>query len=269
MKELYSIGEVAALLGISTQTLRFYSNKGLIQPRHIDEQTGYRYYSYDQFHKLDRIKYLQGLGMSLSEIKEALKSGRTADFLAHLEEHRRKKARELAEISRTVETLDWYIDYYKYLDGNRFPGLPFKRHFPERYILTVPMSPEEPIFGPGGYRLAERKNKPEFRNLPFLRQHGYLLNFKALLAGRIEPEHYFVYLKDNAGLEGDPVRTIPPGEFLCFRGRLLINEWEPDRVMELLRELPEHSLATADEYEDNLQDFSRDIYEIQIKLPPP
>ena len=267
MKDLYSIGEVAALLGISTQTLRFYSNKGLIHPRHIDEQTGYRYYSYDQFHKLDRIKYLQSLGMTLSEIKDALKSGLVADLLPYLEKQRAKKEQELAEINQVMETLDWYINYYKYLGGNRFPEVPFKKVFPERHILAVPMKPDEPIFGPGGYRLAELKNKPNFRNLPFLRQHGYLLNFQALLERRIEPEYYFVYLKKSASMENASLMTIPAGEFICFRGRLLIAEWNPDMVIKLLRDFPGPALVAADEYEDNLSDFSHDIYEIQIMLP--
>ncbi|MDL2227004.1 helix-turn-helix domain-containing protein [Deltaproteobacteria bacterium OttesenSCG-928-M10] len=268
MKDLYSIGEVAALLGISTQALRFYSNKGLIHPRHIDEQTGYRYYSYDQFHKLDRIKYLQGLGMSLSEIKEALKSGRVADFMSHLEMHRRKKEEELAAVQHTVETLDWYISYYKYLGDDRFPGLPFKRHFPERHMLAVPMSPDDPIFGPGGYRLAELKNKPLFRNLPFLRQHGYFLNFESLLDRRIVPEYYFVYLKEAVPLENESIMHLPAGEFLCFRGRLLIGQWEPELVIDLLKSLPGPALVAADEYEVDLQDFSNDIYEIQVMLVP-
>lgn len=264
MKDLYSIGEVADLLGISTQTLRFYSNNGLIHPRRIDAQTGYRYYSYDQFHKLDRIKYLQGLGMSLSEIKEALKSGRVSDFLSHLTAHRVKKEKELATIRQTVETLNWYIDYYKYLSDDLFPGVPFKRRFPKRHVLAVPMKPEEPIFGPGGYRLAKLKNKPDFRNLPFLRQHGYFLNFDSLLACRIEPEHYFVYLKESDELKSESIMSIPAGEFLCFRGRLLIGQWEPGLVLGLLKSLSAPALVVADEYEIDLQHFSNDIYEIQV-----
>lgn len=62
-KDLYSIGETARLLGVTTQTLRFYDKCGLLQPRHVDESTGYRYYSFNQFHYIDRIKYLQHFGV--------------------------------------------------------------------------------------------------------------------------------------------------------------------------------------------------------------
>lgn len=65
-KELYSIGETARLFGISTQTLRFYDRKGILSPVYTDPETGYRYYSYMQFHIIDRIKYLQGFGLATS-----------------------------------------------------------------------------------------------------------------------------------------------------------------------------------------------------------
>ena len=48
MKDKYTIGEVAALLNISPQTLRFYDKNGIVIPHYTDPKTGYRYYSYDQ-----------------------------------------------------------------------------------------------------------------------------------------------------------------------------------------------------------------------------
>ncbi len=74
MKEKYTIGETAVLLGVSTQTLRYYDKIGLLPPKYIDEETGYRFYSYNQFHYIDKIKYLQGFGLSLEEIKVIIKS---------------------------------------------------------------------------------------------------------------------------------------------------------------------------------------------------
>lgn len=62
MKEFYRIGETASLMGITTQTLRFYDKIGLVKPVKTDPRTGYRYYAYEQFHFIDRIKYLQSLG---------------------------------------------------------------------------------------------------------------------------------------------------------------------------------------------------------------
>lgn len=61
MKRLYSIGETAKLMGISVQTLRNYSNLSILRPYYINEQTGYRYFTFEQFHYIDRIRYLRTL----------------------------------------------------------------------------------------------------------------------------------------------------------------------------------------------------------------
>lgn len=266
MKDLYTIGEVASLLGISTQALRFYSNMGLIHPKHIDRQTGYRYYAYNQFHKIDRIKYLQKLGMSLVSISNALHNNQVSDLLEELKKHRLKKHTELMELSTTIEVLDWYIGYYNYLENDKFLHIPFKRFFKSRYLLAVPMRPGESLVGPGGYRLAELKNKPEFKNLIFLRQHGYILNFQALLEHRIEPEYYFVYLKEPATYESSSILTLPAGEYLCFQGHLLASDWSPDLAIDLMKNINPSCLVVADEYENNLNEFTHDIYEIQTLI---
>ena len=84
MKELYTIGETANLLGISTQTLRYYDKIALLSPGYTDPKTGYRYYFYNQFHYIDRIKYLQGFGMPLENIKKIIHSGRVDSLLPYL-----------------------------------------------------------------------------------------------------------------------------------------------------------------------------------------
>ena len=53
MKEYYSIGETAKLLGVTTTTLRHYEKIGILKPKKISEDTGYRWYTYDQFHMVN------------------------------------------------------------------------------------------------------------------------------------------------------------------------------------------------------------------------
>lgn len=88
MKEYYRIGETASLMGITTQTLRFYDKIGLVKPIKID-QTGYRYYAYEQFHFIDRIKYLQSLGMPLDDIKEVMLSKKVERLLPFLDQQKK------------------------------------------------------------------------------------------------------------------------------------------------------------------------------------
>lgn len=66
------IGDFSKLSRVSIKTLRFYDDKELLNPIHVDEWTGYRYYSFEQLPRLNRILALKDLGFSLGEIGELL-----------------------------------------------------------------------------------------------------------------------------------------------------------------------------------------------------
>ncbi len=68
MRTLLQIGEVAQLLGVTTKTIRHYQKVGLIQE---PERTasGYRLFSVHDLLRVQRIRRLQALGLSLKQIK--------------------------------------------------------------------------------------------------------------------------------------------------------------------------------------------------------
>ena len=70
MKEHFTIGEISALTGLSSHALRYYDKIGLVRPEAVNDQTGYRLYSYLQLFTLDWIRHLQLLGFKLDQIRE-------------------------------------------------------------------------------------------------------------------------------------------------------------------------------------------------------
>ncbi|WP_294373286.1 helix-turn-helix domain-containing protein [uncultured Clostridium sp.] len=72
MSTYFSIGEISKMFNISTQTLRLYDKLDLLKPAYINSESGYRYYSVDQFIKLDSIKMCKTMGLSLEEIKKLI-----------------------------------------------------------------------------------------------------------------------------------------------------------------------------------------------------
>ena len=266
MKKKFSIGEVAELLGISVQTLRFYSNSGLIRPSYVNPDSGYRYFAYEQLHIIDRIKYLQGLGFSLAKIKEAIGSGEVGDLLPLLEEHRDKALAEMEKARGVAESLQWYINYYRYIGDNHFPAVPFKKTRAPGWVLTARMFPGEELFGPGGYRLETAKRGNAFKNTEFLRQVGYILDYDSLAKGVIQPACYFVYLKNRPDFEHEDILEIPGGEYLCFRGRILTDDWNAALALECFADRQAPGIVVADEYEDNLREFAHCTYEVQMSL---
>jgi len=67
---LLSIGEFSKICRVSTKTLRYYDEIGLIKPNEINTETGYRYYSIKQLKSILFINRLKSYCFSLDEIKE-------------------------------------------------------------------------------------------------------------------------------------------------------------------------------------------------------
>ncbi len=67
-KDLFQIGEVTKMLGVTRRMLLNYEDLGLLKPAYKNESSGFRYYSADNIVHIRIIKTLQGLGLSLSEI---------------------------------------------------------------------------------------------------------------------------------------------------------------------------------------------------------
>ena len=71
---MLSIGEFSNICQVSTKTLRYYAEIGLILPNKINTENGYRYYSIEQLETMLCIKRLKSYNFSLEKIKIILKS---------------------------------------------------------------------------------------------------------------------------------------------------------------------------------------------------
>ncbi|WP_449603108.1 MerR family transcriptional regulator [Paenibacillus sp. Marseille-Q9583] len=69
---MLSIGEFSKICEVSTKTLRYYDEIGLIHPDEINPENGYRYYSIKQLTKMLFINRLKSYHFSLEEIKDIL-----------------------------------------------------------------------------------------------------------------------------------------------------------------------------------------------------
>ncbi|MBP3634014.1 MAG: MerR family transcriptional regulator [Oscillospiraceae bacterium] len=68
--ELFQIGEVTKILGITRKALLVYEDMGLLTPAVKDEESKYRYYSADNMTQIRAIRSLQSLGLTLKEVAE-------------------------------------------------------------------------------------------------------------------------------------------------------------------------------------------------------
>jgi len=72
-KMMIKIGDFSRISKVSIKTLRHYEHVGLLRPSHIDNVSGYRYYSARQLPRLTRILFFKKLGFSLTQIQTLLR----------------------------------------------------------------------------------------------------------------------------------------------------------------------------------------------------
>ena len=100
----YSIQELSRLSGVTTRTLRWYDQIGLLKPSRVAE-SGYRYYGGAEVDRLQDILYYRALGVELARIKECLDDP-SFDRLAALQNH-------LAALEAERERLETLIQSVK------------------------------------------------------------------------------------------------------------------------------------------------------------
>lgn len=69
-ENLFQIGEVAKILGVTRKAILVYEDRGLLTPAFKDEKSGFRYYTADNMTQIRSIRSLQSLGLSLKEVAE-------------------------------------------------------------------------------------------------------------------------------------------------------------------------------------------------------
>ena len=106
--ESYSVGDVAALTGVTVRTLHHYDEIGLLVPSRRSA-SGYRRYDQDDLERLQRILAYRALGLPLEQIGRLLNEP-PVDQVAHLRELHQglseqvdRLRRQLSAIEKTLE----------------------------------------------------------------------------------------------------------------------------------------------------------------------
>ena len=119
--EMLGINDVARKLGITQRTLRFYEDKGLIEPSRI---SGMRVYSHREVGRMQLILRGKRLGFSIREIKEFLDlydtdptgheqmralARRVAELLVELEAQRRALDETIGELHQIADDVSRWL----------------------------------------------------------------------------------------------------------------------------------------------------------------
>lgn len=120
----YSINKLSQLAGVSTRTLRYYDEIGLLKPKRISS-SGYRIYGKEELELLQHILFYKELGFELLTIKQNITDphfDKRRALLSHREILLERKKQIDALIQNVNKTLDSLERRTEMADTERFEG---------------------------------------------------------------------------------------------------------------------------------------------------
>lgn len=120
----YTVQKLANIAGVSTRTLRYYDEIGILKPARVNS-SGYRIYGENEIDRLQLILFYRELGIDLESIKEIITSSSFERSKA-LQEHHQKlleKRKQLdlliANVDKTIKSIEGSITMS---DKEKFEG---------------------------------------------------------------------------------------------------------------------------------------------------
>ncbi|GAB6108895.1 MerR family transcriptional regulator [Fusibacter bizertensis] len=121
----YTVNKLAGISGVTTRTLRYYDEIGLLKPARINS-SGYRIYGRNEVHRLQQILFFRALDITLDEIKLIMMS---EDFdevkilNTHYEKLMSKRAHLDLLINNVKRTIEEAEGRTRMSDKEKFEGL--------------------------------------------------------------------------------------------------------------------------------------------------
>lgn len=208
MKKYFSVGEAAKAAHTTSETLRHYDRIGLVRPSKKDEWTNYRYYTEQDIVRLNTVRALQHMDLSLQEIKKVLEYDDLEKIIDFLDQAEKKADEKIAAIQYSKSKIRLAkADYENKLQRQQKFNSTFLKEYPRRVIL-----------------LSDRLETPTLDNL-----WNYLNNFYDQIGPALKDQFYF---EDLAGIytenqqsrlfavctrytEIDGLKELPEGKYLC------------------------------------------------------
>ncbi len=140
----YKIGDVAKILGVTTDTLRYYEKENIVTP-HKDDVTNYRYYDFWDINYLIDALWYRSFGFSVKETAKIIHSSTREelyDFYLAREDDYRQQIKHLEMLLRHSE---WHRKTLELIRDNvgvcEIADRPERVHFINRYTQDFPDDP--------------------------------------------------------------------------------------------------------------------------------
>ncbi|KAA0759167.1 MerR family transcriptional regulator [Bacillus sp. AR2-1] len=262
MKKMFSIGEVAKIKDITIKALRYYHKMEILIPKHVDESTGYRYYSIDQFIHIDIIKSCRELNTSIVELQEIFKERNTDKLLRFLQVKREEAEEHIKKMKEVMETIDdlhaKVVSSQEILKNDEI-SIEF---FEQRYVVVAPCkevgSLQELLYYSDLEKIVQDyEEKMEM-------EMGILYNVNA--NWDVEPKYVFNKVRDDVHMEEmQNIKVLPSGKYITLA---YSKENEEERRNTMIKYMKENSIEVESFIEVELVSdiFNAETYSCQIQI---
>ncbi|PFI45263.1 MerR family transcriptional regulator [Bacillus cereus] len=262
MKKLFSIGEVAKIKDITIKALRYYHKMGILIPKHVDESTGYRYYSIDQFIHIDIIKSCRELNTSIVELQEIFKECNTDKLLRFLQvkrEEAEEHIKKMEEVMETIDDLHTKVVSSQEILKNDEISIEF---FEQRYVVVAPCkevgSLQELLYYSDLEKIVQDYEEKMTMEM------GILYNVNE--NWNVEPKYVFNKIRDDVHMEEiQNIKVLPGGKHITLA---YSKENEEERRNTMIKYIKETNIEVESFIEVELVSdiFNTETYSCQIQI---
>lgn len=229
---LFTIGQFAAIHGVTKKTLIWYDEMELLKPAFIGEN-GYHYYTYTQSSALETILMLRELNVSISEIKDFM-SDRSAHTMEQLLQEKITEVEcsiaKLKNIQQALISRHQDMMTLLHIDLSNITVVEKKKS----YLAVVPMERENAaneITESQIERVIEETKKRQVHSLHDA-AYGSMISVENLYQGHFEC-YDAIYIEVPHPLSKKGLHSQPAGKYLRAFCK---GSWDklPDRYKEIL-----------------------------------
>lgn len=262
MKKIFSIGEVAKIKDITIKALRYYHKMGILIPKHVDESTGYRYYSIDQFIHIDIIKSCRELNTSIVELQEIFKEcdmDKLLRFLPLKREEAEEHIKKMKEVIETIDGLNAKVGSSQEILKSDEISIEF---FEQRYVVVAPCkevgSLQELLYYSDLEKIVQDYEEKMAMEM------GILYNVNE--NWDVEPKYVFNKVRDDVHMEKmQNIKVLPGGKYITLA---YSKENEEERRNTIIKYIKENNIEVESFIEVELVSdiFNTETYSCQIQI---
>lgn len=228
----YTVGEVSRITGVSKDTLRFYDKIDLFKPSFVDSQNGYRYYTYDQFWKIDIIVCCRKLNIPTQKIREIL-SSEDNDIVVKLMKEHQKAALNLSDyFKRVAEDIEWYVEQHRQICQAELQSAVTVKQLPQKTVIYGKNTEDARAYH---LKLQEICRDAVNYNDSIRRSYGFILDHSRIGENKFIKQGEYIELGNNTYEEIDTRHfiTLPAGHYACYMVKVVqdyadftvLNQW--------------------------------------------